>query len=395
MTFVLFFSIATSIVLAIHYYVGRRLIKPANFHIRTKRLLWTLMLILPLFSPLSFISRMIMREGWLTDVIGWIAYLEMGFFSLLFSFVLVRDIILGMKSVAGRIKKHSRPVFDPDRRRFLTNSVNISMFGASLLFSGYGLYEARRQASLEKLDIYITGLPPAFEGYKIVQFSDLHVGPTIKRGFVTSVVDQIHHIGADMVVFTGDLVDGSVAGLHQDVEPLKDLRAPDGIYFITGNHEYYSGAPAWIKHAEKLGFIPLIDEHNVIDKNGHHLILAGVTDYSAKTFIPAHVSDPHKAIAGAPDTGVRILLAHQPRNIFAAADAGFDLQLSGHTHGGQYIPWSYLVTLTQPYVIGLHKHNNTWIYVNRGTGYWGPPLRLGVPSEISLITLRGKSPHII
>ena len=395
MTFVLFFSIATSIVFAIHYYVGRRLIRPANFRIRIKRLLWILIMILPLFIPLSFISRMIMSESWLTDIIGWIAYLEMGFFSLLFSFVLVRDIILGVKSIAGKIKQRTQPAFDPDRRRFLTNSVNISMFGASLLFSGYGFYEARRQASLEKVDIYIPDLPPAFEGYKIVQFSDLHVGPTIKRSFVTSVVDQIHPIDADMIVFTGDLVDGSVAGLQQDVEPLKDLHAPDGIYFITGNHEYYSGAPAWIKHAEKLGFMPLIDDHNVIHKNGHRLIVAGVTDYSAKTFIPDHVSDPHKAIAGAPATGVRILLAHQPRNIFAAADAGFDLQLSGHTHGGQYIPWSYLVTLTQPYVIGLHQHKNTWIYVNRGTGYWGPPLRLGVPSEVSLITLRGRSPRTI
>ncbi len=390
-TFILFFTILTTILLAAHFYVGWRLIRPAKFRAHIKRLLWILILCLPLFSPLSFISRMIFTEGIITDIIGWIAYLEMGFFSLLITFVLVRDMVIGIKTVTRKINRVYKPAFDPERRRFLSNSVNFSMFGASVLFSGYGFYEARRQASLEKIDIFIAGLPPDFEGYKIAQFSDLHVGPTIKEGFVKSVVNQVNQLGADMIVFTGDLVDGSVAGLQHDVAPLQDLHAGDGIYFITGNHEYYSGALAWIKHVEKLGFYPLIDGHTTITRNDRSLVLAGVTDYSAKSFIPEHISDPHRAIAGAPESDLKILLAHQPKNIFAAADAGFHLQLSGHTHGGQYIPWSYLVTLSQPYVTGLHKYKNTWIYVNRGTGYWGPPLRLGVPSEVSLITLTGKT----
>ena len=389
-TFLIFLSITTLVFLTAHFYVGWRLIRPAELRPRTKRLLWILTLGFPLFSPFSFVSRIILAESILTDIIGWIAYLEMGFFSLLLSFVLVKDVLLGLRKLAGKISRYHKPAFDPERRQFISNSINISMFGGALLFSGYGLYEARRRASLETIPIHIPDLPPSFEGYKIVQFSDLHVGPTIKQGFVRSVADQINRLEADLIVFTGDLVDGSVAGLKDDVEPLKELHARDGVYFITGNHEYYSGAMDWIKHVEKLGFTPLLDEHDLIRKEGDPLVLAGVTDYSAGTFIPDHTSDPHKAISGAPTSSVKILLAHQPRNIYAAAEAGYHLQLSGHTHGGQYIPWSYLVTLSQPYVIGLHKHENTWIYVNRGTGYWGPPLRLGVPSEVSVIRLTRK-----
>jgi len=387
--FVLFSSIATAIFISLHFYLGWRLIRPASFKPRMKRVLWIMILCLPVLTPLTFTSRMIFTEGILTDIIGWVAYLEIGIFSLLLSLVLFKDIILGIKKLGGKIVRFHEPVFNPERRQFVANSVNLSLFGTTLLFSGYGFYEARRQPLLEKIRIHIPGLPPVFEGYRIAQFSDLHVGPTIKRSFVQSVTDQVNNLDADAIVFTGDLVDGSVPGLRDDVAPLKDLSAPDGVYFITGNHEYYSGAPAWIDHVSKLGFMPLIDAHKVIMKDGEPLILAGVTDYSAKSFIPEHTSDPHKAIAGAPDSKVRILLAHQPRNIFEAASAGFHLQLSGHTHGGQYIPWSFLVTLSQPFIIGLHEYKNTRIYVNRGAGYWGPPLRLGVPSEVTLVTLTG------
>ena len=388
-TFVLFFALATAIFESFHLYLGWRLIRPAAFKPRTKRVLWILILSLPVFTPLTFTSRMIITEGVLTDIIGWVAYLEMGIFSLLLSMVLLKDLILAVKKLGARIVKVRKPAFNPERRQFVTNSVNLSLVGAALLFSGYGFYEARRRPLLEKIRIHIPGLPPVFEGYKIAQFSDLHVGPTIKRSFVQSVTEQVNSLDADAIVFTGDMVDGSVPGLRNDVAPLKDLSARDGVYFITGNHEYYSGALAWIDHVSKLGFIPLIDEHRVILKSGEPLIMAGVTDYSAKSFIPEHTSDPHKAIAGAPDSRVRILLAHQPRNIFEAASAGFHLQISGHTHGGQYIPWSFLVTLSQPFIIGLHEYENTLIYVNRGTGYWGPPVRLGIPSEVTLFTLTG------
>jgi predicted MPP superfamily phosphohydrolase len=254
--------------------------------------------------------------------------------------------------------------------------------------TGVGLYEARRQPQLERIEIPIRHLPADFDGFTIAQFTDLHASMTIRRNFIQSVVDQVNQLGADVIVFTGDLVDGSVEGLRFDVAPLKELKARHGVYFITGNHEYYSGAEAWIEEARRLGMRVLLNENVLIREREQKILLAGVTDYSAGDFIPSQRSDPHKAGRSGEKPAVRILLAHQPKSIFEAASAGFDLQISGHTHGGQYYPWNFLATLTQPYIKGLHRHEKMWIYVSRGTGYWGPPLRLGVPSEVTLLTLR-------
>jgi hypothetical protein len=160
-----------------------------------------------------------------------------------------------------------------------------------------------------------------------------------------------------------------------------------GNYFVTGNHEYYSGVMEWIEQIRRLGFSVLINEHRIITREKRKMLLAGVTDYREGRMLPGHQSDPHKAMKAAPKTDVKILLAHQPKNIFDAARAGYDLQISGHTHGGQFFPWNLLVGFSQPYVSGLHTHQNTRIYVSRGTGYWGPPLRVGSPSEITLIKL--------
>jgi predicted MPP superfamily phosphohydrolase len=189
-----------------------------------------------------------------------------------------------------------------------------------------------------------------------------------------------------MVVITGDLVDGSVAELEPHVEPLKRLRAKDGVYFVTGNHEYYSGANAWIAHLESLGIRVLRNERVPI-RGEHGFDLAGVDDWTAHQFGGEHGMNLEKALSGRdPDRAV-VLLAHQPKAIVEAGARGVDLQLSGHTHGGQLFPFNFLVGLQQPYVAGLHDHGATKIYVSRGTGYWGPPMRVGAPAEITRIEL--------
>ena len=199
-----------------------------------------------------------------------------------------------------------------------------------------------------------------------------------------AVVERVNALKADAVAITGDLVDGRVQDLAPDVAALANLRSRHGSYFVTGNHEYYSGAAEWIAHLRQLGLTVLIDQHVVLDHDGAQLVMAGVADHSARHFDASHHSDPHAAIAGAPrDAALRVLLAHQPRSAPAAADAGFDLQLSGHTHGGQFWPWNLLVKMQQPFVAGLHRLGAMWVYTSRGTGYWGPPLRLGAPSEIT------------
>jgi predicted MPP superfamily phosphohydrolase len=168
---------------------------------------------------------------------------------------------------------------------------------------------------------------------------------------------------------------------------LKQISSGSGNFFVTGNHEYYSGVIEWIEEVKRLGFTVLLNEHVVITRGQARLLLAGVTDYRGGNFLPSHRSDPQKALNGALPADAKILLAHQPKNIFDAAQAGYDLQISGHTHGGQFFPWNLLVGFVQPYVSGLHTHQNTQIYVSRGTGYWGPPVRVGAPSEITLIKL--------
>jgi predicted MPP superfamily phosphohydrolase len=257
----------------------------------------------------------------------------------------------------------------------------------ALLATAVGLANARRTAQVVRVDVRLAPLPPALEGFRIVQISDIHVGPTIKSAYLDAIVDRVNALDPDVVAITGDLVDGTVADLGQHVAPLARLRARHGTYFVTGNHEYYSGVHGWVVELQRLGVRVLHNEHVVLRHAGARLVLAGVPDYTGHHFDPAHRSDPAEALAGAPPGVTRVLLAHQPRTAAAAEQAGFDLQISGHTHGGQFFPWSLFVPLQQPFTAGLHQLGRMWVYVSRGTGYWGPPKRIGAPSEISELLL--------
>jgi uncharacterized protein len=260
------------------------------------------------------------------------------------------------------------------------------------MVTAWGFRNARRTASIVEVDVPIPGLPQALHGFTIAQSSDVHVGLTIRRRYLHGIVQAVNRLEADMVAVTGDLVDGPVSELGSQVAPLAELSSRHGTYFVTGNHDYYSGAHAWIVELRRLGICVLMNEHVVLRHGGSTLVVAGVADWSAHHFDPSHRSDPHAAIAGAPaDAALRLLLAHQPRTATAAAAAGFDVQLSGHTHGGQFLPWTYFVRLQQPFTAGLHRLEALWVYVSRGTGYWGPPKRFGAPSEITRVRLvRGK-----
>jgi predicted MPP superfamily phosphohydrolase len=322
-----------------------------------------------------------------------------GFLSFVFSYLVIRDLLWlpvgGFKMIKARLTKPappaagSRKIVNPSRRGFLVNSMNYGIVAAAALSTGYGIAEAKQTPQVKRVPIKFDHLPPQLDGFRIVQITDIHVNPTFRRAAVEDIVDVVNTLDADIVVLTGDLVDGSVAQLGLDVAPLKRIKSVSGNFFVTGNHEYYSGVIEWIEEVKRLGFSVLLNENMVISRDQARLLLAGVTDYRGGNFLTSHRSDPQKASNGAPPADVKILLAHQPKNIFDAAKAGYDLQISGHTHGGQFFPWNLFVSLSQPYVSGLHKHENTQIYVSRGTGYWGPPLRVGSPSEITLIKLVG------
>jgi predicted MPP superfamily phosphohydrolase len=328
------------------------------------------------------------RPGdWLATALIWTGLFAMGFFSSLFVLTLLRDVfLLGLRVfvVAG-----------PDES--LTQDSAAWVVAGGLASSLIGLVLARRPR-IVAVDVPIANLPEILQGFTIAQITDLHVGPTIRRGFVRQVVARVNALSAEVIVVTGDLVDGSVAQLKSHTAPLAGLAAPQGVYFVTGNHEYYSGEAEWTAEIRRLGLRVLKNEHVVIHRERAKIVLAGVTDWSAHHFDPLQRSDPQASLRGAPaDADVKILLAHQPSSAAGAAAAGFDLQISGHTHGGQFMPWNFLVRFFQPFTVGLHRRESLMVYVSRGTGYWGPPNRFGVGAEITRLRLvaagdRPKSP---
>jgi predicted MPP superfamily phosphohydrolase len=312
-----------------------------------------------------------------TDRLAWAGLTALGFFSTLVVMTLLRDLFLCVAWLALTPVQFAA-LLVPSARCALALSV---------LSTIVGLLIARRPRLVE-VEIPIARLPESLRGFSIAQISDLHVGPTIRRGFVERLVQRVNKLDADLIAVTGDLVDGSVQKLAAHTAPLADLTARHGAYFVTGNHEYYSGEPAWTSEIRRLGMTVLKNQHVVLKHDGALLVVAGVDDIGAHRFDPTQSSDPAAALRGAPlEAGAKILLAHQPSSAPAAARAGFDVQISGHTHGGQFWPWNHFVRYFQPFTGGLHRLKSLWVYVSRGTGYWGPPNRFGVPSEITRIRL--------
>ncbi len=370
----------------LHVYVGARLVPELEAFSVGQIFLLGVLAVSALMTPLGLMARRVARPA-LADALSWAGLLFMGLCSSLLVLTLLRDAALGLLALTALLW----PGWLPLAQIHLASAQAVPLLGGLVTLLGF--LNARRTAAVVRVDVPIKDLPAAWQGFTVAQISDVHVGPTIKQGYLRRIVDKVNALQADVVAITGDLVDGRVSELAAHVAPLADLRARHGTYFVTGNHEYYSGASAWIDELRRLGLTVLLNEHVVIvssdDADGvaRPLVLAGVTDYSGGQFDPAHRSDPVAALRGAPPDAVRVLLAHQPRSAAAAAEAGFDLQLSGHTHGGQFYPWNLFVRFQQPFTAGLQKWKGLWVYTSRGTGYWGPPKRFGAPSEITHLRL--------
>lgn len=379
----------------IYIYIGRQLINPASFSPHCRIIMWLIMVFIMLITPTPFILQKYGVENYCTNLLTWVGSLSLGFFTFVFSFLVARDMIFVLMGFVRRFFSRAHNFFcfdnkavepvDINRRRFLLNSMNIGIFGVSGALVGYGFLEARHPPTIVEVSIPFHDLPDDLEGFRIVQITDTHIGPTTRHGYMETVVERVNMLTPDIVVFTGDIADGSVSHLRNKVFPLKNLSANYGSYFVTGNHEYFFGEQNWLEEVDRLGLKALLNEHLVLQCGEGRIILAGVTDYSAERYNSSRASNPEASLSGAPQCNVKILLAHRPGSIYAAARSGFDLQISGHTHGGQLYPWRF--TCLSPYVAGLHRFKNTWIYVSRGTGYWGTPLRLGITSEITLIKL--------
>lgn len=317
--------------------------------------------------------------SWLDDLLHAAAYLCMGWVNFLVVLTAARDVVLGATSWFGATAAMYRLV-DASSAGWV--------FAGSFLALGVGAIGALRGPSVRRVDIPIVGLDPSLAGLRIVQISDLHVGPTIGYRYLRRVVRMANDLTPDLIALTGDIVDGSVARLARDVSPLADLRPLQAAFLVLGNHDYYSGASAWVSHFQSMGLTVLLNEHAIFNRGAARLIVGGVTDPAARIYNPQQMPRPDLAAGTALGPAFRLLLAHNPSLAPLGQKAGFDLQLSGHTHAGQFFPWTLAVRLIHTHhVAGLSREGRMWVYVSAGTGSWGPPIRFGTMPELTLLRL--------
>ncbi|HEV2778419.1 MAG TPA: metallophosphoesterase [Actinophytocola sp.] len=272
------------------------------------------------------------------------------------------------------------------RRVFLARGCAVAAGVASAGLVGAGMVSALGPPEVTRLSVPLRRLDPRLAGFRIAVVSDIHLGSLLGRGHTERIVHMINETEPDLVAIVGDLVDGTVDELGPAVEPLQDLVSGHGTYFVTGNHEYYSGYEPWMAELERLGVQPLRNERTGIQRGDAGFDLAGINDVNGRSV--ADGPDLDRALAGRDPARPVVLLAHQPVQVAGAAERGVDLQLSGHTHGGQLYPFHHVVRLVQPSLSGLSKVDDTWLYVTRGAGFWGPPVRVGAAPEISVVELR-------
>ncbi len=381
-----FLLVGSSVLAALHYYLWRRLARDTALPRRWRRIATGVLIGLAVSVPLGMA---IAREA--PFAVGrWISlvpYFWLGAMLLLLTLLLAADLV-GLAAAAARRLRSSKRDPDPTRRVALARIVaGTALLGAGGL-SAIAAARALATLSVRRVEIRLGRLPAALDGFRIVQICDLHVGSVVGREWVERVAAELRRLRGDLVAVTGDLVDGAPDRLRFELEPLAGLEAPWGVFFVTGNHEYYSGAADWIPELERMGMRVLRNERVEIGGGAESFDLVGIDDYDGAGMEPGHGPDLPGALAGRDSGREAILLAHQPRAVHEAAELGVGLVLSGHTHGGQLWPWNHLVRLQQPYVEGLHRHGPTRIYVSQGTGVWGPPLRLGTTCEITELTLR-------
>lgn len=312
--------------------------------------------------------------------ISWPASLWMGFAFLLLILSLMSELAQGLVGAAFANTSQATPT----AARMWASLIVVSAFVAGAA----GVRTALREPRLERRELRLPRWPVGLDGFRIVQISDVHIGPILDRRFASALVERSNALRPDLVAITGDLVDGQVRLVGEEVEPFAHLRAAHGVFFVTGNHDHYSGADDWVQRVERLGIRPLRNERVTIARAGEAFDLAGVEDHHAHLVSGTQREDLPTALAGRDVRRPVVLLAHDPLTFRTAANLGVDLQLSGHTHGGQIWPFRYLVRLSTPYVVGHYRANGSQLYVSRGTGFWGPAMRLFKPGEITEIVIR-------
>lgn len=390
MTVAIFLALALMLLFGIHWYLWARFVRDTRLGNPWRAIASGALMAAALSIPttLFVLRRSIGPFGGSTNL-AWIAFTWLGFMFLFFVLWLGID---AARSGAWLIRRLGGGVpLSEERRRLLARWLAGGVLVTASAVGGLGIRAAVGPVAVRRVEVALGRLRREHDGITVAQLTDLHIGPTIGARELTALVETTNSLDPDIIAITGDLVDGSVDELRAAVAPLAQLRARHGVFFVTGNHEYFSGAAQWVAEISRLGIRVLRNERVSIESKGSAFDLAGVDDASAsRSGLPGHGEDLTKALAGRDRARVLLLLAHQPRTVLRAAPFEVDLQLSGHTHGGQIWPFGLLVRLQQHFLAGLHRHGETQLYVSRGTGYWGPPMRVAAPAEISQIVLRAR-----
>lgn len=377
-------GILTAVSGILHWYIWSRLVRDTDLPRGCRRICAWVFSGITLLIPFSLFFRRV-----LADPAGTMLYLGLvTWLAILFFLVSIR--ILGEGVSAGlwvrSVWVQQKP-FDPSRRKFLSRALATGTLAVGVPCLVKGAVNAFEDPDIKEVAVRMDRLPDRARGLTIAQLTDLHIAPWTSERFVARLVERTNSIRADLTVITGDLVDGDLHQIGPQLSALEKLSARLGIFFVTGNHEYYVGSEPILQLLPKLGIVNLHNRGVVLDDA---LYLCGIPDRAIRRnpFVTdADLPNVVRSLEGRDPDRPAILLAHQPREIAAAESAGIDLQLSGHTHGGQIWPFGGIVMAAQPYLRGLHRHGKTQIYVSSGAGTWGPPIRIGAPAEISKIVL--------
>jgi len=358
-------------------YVYKRLFKRLHFNIQSASFYFlTAVFILEIF----FVIEMAFHPLVESPALYYTLSLAVAITVVLFFVTLLYDLI---HTIAQHVP------FDQDRRRFMKITFDVTMLILAISYLLKGIIGVIKKPAINRVDVYIKDF--SFAELVIVQLSDMHIGNTIGRSFVQECVDRVNALKPDIVVITGDLLDRKIDEGKEALTPLKELQTKYGTYFILGNHEYYYGAQGIADYMPQLNIKALLNESVLIKEGERSFNLVGVNDIQSIRF-GSMMIDTFKAFENIDKTVPTILLSHQPKSIDLVTDKDYDLMISGHTHGGQIFPFGFLVMMDQPFLSGLHDINATkQIFVSRGTGYWGPPVRVFAPSEITHLTIRPKS----
>ncbi|SHH08379.1 metallophosphoesterase [Streptoalloteichus hindustanus] len=405
----LFAAVVFVVVTGIHWYLWLRLVRDTTLPGRWRRVGTTALVVLAVLLVATLTATRVLSPE-IGVFLAWPGYLWLALMFYLLLALGVAEIprLVLLRRMRGRVPsaeltpepgpparveppaaEPERPVavgIEQSRRLFLARSTATVAGLAATGVVGYGAKTALGGPVVQRVSVPLRRLDAATAGMRVAVVSDIHLGPILGRGHTERIVRTINELEPDLVAIVGDLVDGTVEKLGPAAEPLRDLVSTHGSFFVTGNHEYYSGAEPWLRELERLGVNPLRNERTEIRHRGGVLDLAGVNDVAGRQ--QGDGPDFDRALGGRRDDRPVVLLAHQPVQVTEAARRGVDLQLSGHTHGGQLAPFNLLVPLQQPVVAGLAQVDGTWIYVSRGAGFWGPPVRVGAPPDVTLVELR-------